>query len=98
MLLAASPKLFPPLRQPRDTAGPITATSAARGAPLIAGEVPLIAVGSHDTASAVVAVPAVGPAFAYISSGTWSLVGMELDGPVLTRESRLANFTQRGRR
>jgi len=86
-------KLFPPLRQPGDTVGPITATSAAHGAPLMGGEVPLIAVGSHDTASAVVAVPAQGPAFAYISSGTWSLVGMELDGPVLTRESRLANFT-----
>ena len=54
---------------------------------------PLVAVGSHDTASAVVAVPASGPRFAYISSGTWSLVGLELDAPVLTEESRLANFT-----
>jgi rhamnulokinase len=58
--------------------------------------VPLIAVGSHDTASAVVAVPASGPRFAYISSGTWSLVGLELDAPVLTEESRLANFTNEG--
>jgi rhamnulokinase len=41
----------------------------------------------------VVAVPALGPHFAYISSGTWSLVGMELAKPVLTEESRLANFT-----
>ena len=55
--------------------------------------VPLVAVGSHDTASAVVAVPASGPRFAYISSGTWSLAGLELDAPVLTEESRLANFT-----
>ena len=54
---------------------------------------PLVAVGSHDTASAVVAVPASGPHFAYISSGTWSLVGMELARPVLTEQSRLANFT-----
>ncbi len=54
---------------------------------------PLVAVGSHDTASAVVAVPASGPRFAYISSGTWSLAGLELDAPVLTEESRLANFT-----
>src|SRR6201996_6614343 len=54
---------------------------------------PLIAVGSHDTASAVVAVPADGENFAYISSGTWSLVGMELDRPVVTEASRAANFT-----
>jgi rhamnulokinase len=55
--------------------------------------VPLIAVGSHDTASAVAAVPSAGPAFAYISSGTWSLAGLELTAPVLSEESRLANFT-----
>jgi rhamnulokinase len=54
------------------------------------------AVGSHDTASAVVAVPAVGERFAYISCGTWSLVGLELDQPVLTDASRLANFTNEG--
>ncbi|MEV0202790.1 rhamnulokinase family protein [Nonomuraea sp. NPDC050691] len=50
-------------------------------------------VASHDTASAVVAVPATAPNFAYISCGTWSLVGVELPAPVLTEESRLANFT-----
>src|SRR6201996_9316380 len=54
---------------------------------------PLIAVGSHDTASAVVAVPADGENFAYISSGTWSLAGMELDRPVVTEASMAANFT-----
>ncbi len=54
---------------------------------------PVLAVGSHDTASAVVGVPAHGPDFAYISCGTWSLVGMELPGPVLTEASRRANFT-----
>ena len=57
------------------------------------GSVPVWTVGSHDTASAVVAVPAVGDDFAYISCGTWSLVGLELDRPVLTEESRAANFT-----
>jgi rhamnulokinase len=80
-----APSLFPPLRQPGDVIGPITA-----GTP---GAVPLIAVGSHDTASAVAAVPASGPDFAYISSGTWSLAGMELTAPVLSEASRLANFT-----
>ncbi|MFV2114250.1 rhamnulokinase family protein [Micromonospora sp. LOL_025] len=54
---------------------------------------PVVAVGSHDTASAVVAVPARSARFAYISCGTWSLVGMELDHPVLSHESRQANFT-----
>ena len=54
---------------------------------------PVVAVGSHDTASAVVAVPATDPDFAYISCGTWSLVGLELEEPVLTLASRTANFT-----
>ncbi|WP_167203046.1 rhamnulokinase [Actinomyces respiraculi] len=54
---------------------------------------PVIAVGSHDTASAVAAVPAEGRDFAYVSCGTWSLVGLELDAPVLTEASRAANFT-----
>ncbi|SDM66342.1 rhamnulokinase [Actinomyces ruminicola] len=54
---------------------------------------PVVAVGSHDTASAVAAVPAAGSDFAYVSCGTWSLVGLELDAPVLTEASRAANFT-----
>ena len=54
----------------------------------------IVAVGSHDTASAVAAVPMAQPATAaYISSGTWSLVGLELDDPVLDEASRLANHT-----
>jgi rhamnulokinase len=82
------PGLFPPLRQPGDVIGPITA-----GAMGASGPLPLIAVGSHDTASAVAAVPAAGRHFAYISSGTWSLAGVELSAPVLTPESQRANFT-----
>jgi rhamnulokinase len=50
-------------------------------------------VGSHDTASAVVGVPAFGSNFGYVSCGTWGLVGVELDAPVLTEDSRRANFT-----
>jgi rhamnulokinase len=54
----------------------------------------LSAVGSHDTASAVVAVPMTDPTTcAYISSGTWSLVGLELDAPVRTSGALSANFT-----
>src|SRR2546423_10736174 len=54
------------------------------------------AVGWHDTASAVVGVPATTPRFAYVSSGTWSCVGLELAHPVLTTEARSANFTNEG--
>jgi rhamnulokinase len=57
---------------------------------------PVFAVTSHDTASAVVAVPAQGDDFAYISSGTWSLVGVETPGPVITQEAMEANFTNEG--
>jgi len=49
--------------------------------------------GSHDTASAVAAVPARGDDWCYISSGTWSLMGVELNEPVITDESLAANFT-----
>jgi rhamnulokinase len=89
------PGLFPPLRQPGDVIGPISAGELPAGHGPGAGlaHVPLIAVGSHDTASAVVAIPAQGPDFAYISSGTWSLVGLELASPVLSDASREANFT-----
>lgn len=59
----------------------------------LACPVPVIAVGSHDTASAFVGVPAREESFATLSCGTWSLVGMELDAPVLSEASRTANFT-----
>jgi rhamnulokinase len=85
------PGLFPPLRQPGDLVGGLLPGPAAE-AGLPAG-LPVRAVGSHDTASAVVGVPASGTSFAYISLGTWSLVGMELAQPVLTTESQRANFT-----
>lgn len=54
------------------------------------------AVGSHDTASAVAAVPAADADFAYISCGTWGLVGVELDAPIISDAGRLANFTNEG--
>lgn len=78
--------LFGPLRAPGEAAGRLRE-------PVGAGPVPVTAVGSHDTASAVVAVPAEAPHAAYISCGTWSLVGVELAAPVLSEASRLANFT-----
>lgn len=62
------------------------------------GEVDVIAVGSHDTASAVAAVPATDneQPVAFISSGTWSLLGVEINEPILTEEARRAEFTNEG--
>lgn len=68
--------------------------------PAVANEVgceaTVTTVASHDTASAVVAVPAADDDFAYISSGTWSLVGVETPGPVTTEEALRHNFTNEG--
>jgi len=89
-------RLFPPLHDPGTTVGAVLPQVLAelgladRGA---AATLPVVAVGTHDTASAVVAVPAAEDRFAYISCGTWSLVGAELDAPVLSDASRRANFT-----
>ena len=59
----------------------------------IGADIPVVAVGSHDTASAVVGVPASDEDYAYVSCGTWGLVGLELERPVLTDAARQANFT-----
>lgn len=55
--------------------------------------VPVVAAATHDTASAVAAVPAQGTNWAYISSGTWSLMGVELSSPRVSEAARAANFT-----
>ncbi|MGW4406335.1 rhamnulokinase [Nonomuraea sp. NPDC004702] len=81
--------IFPRLRQPGEPIGGVRRDVAAE----IGFSAPVRAVASHDTASAVAAVPAAGPAFAYVSCGTWSLAGVELAAPVLTEAGRAANFT-----
>ena len=60
------------------------------------GAIPVIAVAGHDTGSAVAAVPALDRDFAYLSSGTWSLVGVETDSPVINAETEALNFTNEG--
>ncbi len=60
------------------------------------GAIPVIAVAGHDTGSAVAAVPAQDKNFAYLSSGTWSLMGIETDKPIITDESFKLNFTNEG--
>ena len=59
-------------------------------------EIPVIAIGGHDTASAVAAVPAQEKDFAYISSGTWSLLGAEVQEPLCTEGVMKANYTNEG--
>lgn len=60
------------------------------------GKVPVVAVAGHDTASAVAAVPADNERFAYLSSGTWSLMGIELKDPIINEETAKLNFTNEG--
>ncbi len=58
--------------------------------------IPVVAVAGHDTASAIAAVPAEGENFAYLSSGTWSLMGIEVPAPIISEESARLNFTNEG--
>ena len=60
------------------------------------GPVTVVAVAGHDTASAVAAVPALTRNFAYLSSGTWSLMGIETKEPIINQESYNVNFTNEG--
>lgn len=85
-----SSRILPPLREPGTRGGPLR-PEVVDATGLTGAHV--VAVGSHDTASAVAGVPAHGADFAYISSGTWSLVGLELDAPVVTEAARTAGFT-----
>jgi len=89
--VGVSPGLFAPIRRPGEQLGLLLPDVLADAG--LDYEVPFTAVASHDTASAVMAVPAADSHFAFISSGTWSLVGVELDQPVLSEESRAAQFT-----
>lgn len=86
--------LFPELIAPGERVG--TLLDSVRTEIGAATAIPVLAVASHDTASAIVAIPSTTHDFAFISSGTWSLVGLELDAPVLTEASRAANFTNEG--
>ncbi len=89
--------LFGPLLMPGEVRGTLSA-DVADSLGLPAG-VKVVAVGSHDTASAVHAVPfeeGKRSVSAFLSSGTWSLLGMELDEPILTEEARRAGFSNEG--
>ncbi len=79
--------------QPGTVLGPLRAALASETG---SNAVPVIVPGSHDTASAIAAVPAGSAPWAYISSGTWSLMGVELQEPLLTDKALQYNFTNEG--
>jgi len=86
-------KIFAPVQQPGSIKGNL---SPALCQDIGIDPVPVIAVASHDTASAVVAVPATEENFAYLSSGTWSLLGVEVSKPVINEKTLKWNFTNEG--
>ncbi len=86
-------RIFGPIVQPGTALGPL---SAAISAELSLPAVPVIAPATHDTGSAVAAAPLTGDGSIYISSGTWSLMGVELPRPVITERSLAYNFTNEG--
>ena len=82
-----------PIVQPGTVVGTLRKSIAdACGLP----EIPVIAVAGHDTAAAIAAVPAADEKFAYLSSGTWSLMGIETPAPIINAESTRLNFTNEG--
>ncbi len=84
---------FGVMTQPGTVVGTLTAqVQEATGL----GAVPVVAVAGHDTASAVAAVPAEDKEYAYLSCGTWSLMGIESEDPIITKDSFRENFTNEG--
>ena len=86
--------ILPPVVQPGTVLGTLNTGHSAHGK--LITDVPVIAVATHDTGSAVAAVPAETDRFAYISSGTWSLMGAEVPAPVITAASLKYDFTNEG--
>ena len=96
VLLAAagvSRDMFPKMVMPGTVVGELTDFLADYTG---LGKTRVVAVAGHDTASAVAAVPAMTKNFAYLSSGTWSLMGIETEKPVICREAFDMNFTNEG--
>ncbi len=87
-------KIFPQMTEPGTILGTLRPELAQRTG--LNPRTPVIASAGHDTASAVASVPAVGESWAYLSSGTWSLLGVELKEPVLSDVAMKHNFTNEG--
>ena len=91
--LGLKPSLLQEIVPPGTVLGPLTPEMQKKTG---LGPVPVVAPATHDTASAVAAVPAEGENWAFLSSGTWSLMGVERRRPVVSEEARRANFTNEG--
>jgi rhamnulokinase len=89
-MLGIQSEIMPPVRPTGSLGGFLAEEFAAE---IGQGRVPVALTASHDTAAAVAAVPASGAEWAYISSGTWSLVGVELAAPLISAQSLAANLT-----
>jgi rhamnulokinase len=85
--------IFGQIVPPGTVLGPLRASVAAETA---SGAVPVVASAAHDTASAVAAVPTTGDDYLYLSSGTWSLMGIEVRQPIINEKSLAFNFTNEG--
>lgn len=86
-------EIMPPIVQPGTVVGRLL---AAVGGETGAGPVPVVVPAVHDTGSAVAAVPGAGDDWCYLSSGTWSLLGVEVSRPLITPLSQQYNFTNEG--
>lgn len=91
--MGVDPNLFGAIVMPGHVIGMLTDALAAETG---LGKLPVVAVAGHDTASAVAAVPAKNENFAYLSSGTWSLMGIEVKDPIITEETSSLNITNEG--
>ena len=87
--MGISPGILPEINQPGTRLGKISSWLVEDGVP----DIEVVQVASHDTASAVAAAPGRGEDWLYISSGTWSLVGVELPEPKVSPQSFASNFT-----
>lgn len=85
-------KIFKPLNMPGTMVGPLKEDIVER----VGFECNVMMIASHDTASAVIAVPTESDNSLYISSGTWSLLGTEIKTPICTKESMELNYTNEG--
>jgi rhamnulokinase len=91
--LGIPPSLFPPIVEPGTAIGTLLPELESETG---ARKLKIVAPGSHDTASAVAAVPLARPTDAFLSSGTWSILGMETARPVITKAAYEQNFTNEG--
>lgn len=91
--LALPMRIMPEIVMPGTVIGDLTDEVAKQ---IGCGKIPVIAVGSHDTASAVLGVPGRGDKWAYLSSGTWSLMGVELPNAIINDKTFRYEFTNEG--